>query len=56
MTADVVSTFAQRYGMGEGAANQGLASAAEMMSNVISMMLVIGANTISRKASDVSLY
>ena len=56
MTADVVSTFAQRYGMGEGAANQGLASAAEMMSNVISMLLVIGANTISRKASDVSLY
>lgn len=56
MTADVVSTFAQRYGMADSAANQGLASAAEMMSNVISMLLVIGANTISRKASDVSLY
>ena len=56
MTADVVSTFAQRYGMGSAAVNQGLASAAEMMSNVISMLLVIGANTISRKASDVSLY
>ena len=55
ITADVVSTFAQRHGIGS-AANQGLASAAEMMSNVISMMLVIGANTISRKASDVSLY
>ncbi len=55
MTADVVSTFAQRYGLGSSSA-QGLASAAEMMSNVISMMLVIGANTISRKASDVSLY
>ena len=55
VTADVVSTFAQRYGMGS-ATNQGLASAAEMMSNVISMLLVIGANTISRKASDVSLY
>ena len=56
ITADVVSTFAQRYGMGTAAANQGIASAAEMMSNVISMLLVIGANTISRKASDVSLY
>ena len=55
VTADVVSTFAQRYGMGSSSA-QGLASAAEMMSNVISMLLVIGANTISRKASDVSLY
>ena len=55
VTADVVSTFAQRYGIGS-ATNQGLASAAEMMSNVISMLLVIGANTISRKASDVSLY
>jgi putative aldouronate transport system permease protein len=55
VTADVVSTFAQRYGMGSASA-QGLASAAEMMSNVISMLLVIGANTIARKASDVSLY
>lgn len=54
MTADVVSTFAQRRGL-EGA-DQGLASAAEMMSNIIGMLLVIGANTISRKASDVSLY
>lgn len=56
VTADVVSTFAQRHGMGSNASTQGLASAAEMMSNVISMLLVIGANTISRKASDVSLY
>ena len=56
VTADVVSTFAQRNGMGSTASTQGLASAAEMMSNVISMLLVIGANTISRKASDVSLY
>ena len=56
ITADVVSTFAQRYGMGPASVNQGLASAAEMMSNIISMLLVIGANTISRKASDVSLY
>ena len=55
VTADVVSTFAQRYGLG-GSSAQGLASAAEMMSNVIGMMLVIGANTIARKASDVSLY
>ncbi len=55
VTADVVSTFAQRYGMGSSSA-QGLASAAEMMSNVLGMLLVIGSNTIARKASDVSLY
>ena len=54
VTAEVVSTFAQRYGIEEG--RQGLASAAEMMGNLVSMLLVIGANTISRKASDVSLY
>ena len=53
-TADVVSTFAQRYGIGEGMT--GLASAAEMMNNVVGMLLVISANTIARKASDVSLY
>ncbi|MBQ4382768.1 MAG: sugar ABC transporter permease [Oscillospiraceae bacterium] len=54
VTADVVSTFAQRYGLA-GAA-KGIASAAEMMNNVIGMLLVISANTIARKASDTSLY
>ncbi len=54
VTADVVSTFAQRYGL-EGA-EKGIASAAEMMNNVVGMLLVIGANTIARKASNVSLY
>ncbi len=54
MTADVVSTFAQRYGIQGGL--KGLASAAEMMNNVVGMLLVISANTIARKASDVSLY
>ncbi len=54
VTADVVSTFSQRNGI-EGAL-KGMASAAEMMNNVIGMMLVIGANTIARRASNVSLY
>ena len=54
MTADVVSTLAQRYDMQDG--RTGIASAAEMLNNVVGMLLVIGANTISRKASDVSLY
>ena len=54
MTADVVSTFAQRYGIQNGLI--GLSTAAEMLNNVIGMLLVIGANTIARKASDVSLY
>lgn len=54
VTADVVSTFAQRYGLL--ASQTGLAAAAEMMNNVIGMLLVIGANTIARKASNVSLY
>ncbi len=55
VTADVVSTLAYRVGT-EAASTQGIASAAEMMSNVVGMMLVIGANTIARKASNVSLY
>ena len=54
VTADVVSTFAQRKGLEGG--QKGLAAAAEMMNNVISMLLVISANTIARKASDTSLY
>lgn len=54
MTADVVSTFSQRYGIA--GTMKGLAAAAEMMNNVIGMLLVIGANTIAKKASNVSLY
>ena len=54
VTADVVSTFAQRNGIA--GAMIGVASAAEMLNNVVGMLLVIGANTIARKASDVSLY
>ena len=46
VTADVVSTFANRQGMTSGGAGTGIAAAAEMMNNVIGMMLVIGANTI----------
>ena len=57
VTGDVVSTFANRYGMGNGSSGgTGIASAAEMMNNVIGMLLVIGANTIARKATDTSLY
>lgn len=55
VTADVVSTLSYRYGMAEGG-QVGLASAAEMMNNVVGMLLVIGANTIARKASNTSLY
>ena len=54
VTADVVSTFAQRHGI-EGT-QKGVASAAEMMNNVVGMLLVIGANKIAQKASNVSLY
>ncbi len=54
VTADVVSTFAYRIGLEGG--SQSVASAAEMINNVTGMLLVIGANTISKKASDVSLY
>lgn len=60
-TADVVSTFAMRLGnvgtaTGGSTSAPGLASAAEMMNNVTGMLLVIGANLISKKASNVSLY
>lgn len=54
MTADVVSTLSYRLGIESGLKN--VASAAEMMNNIVGMLLVIGANTIARKASNVSLY
>ncbi len=57
-TAQVVSTFAWQTNQASGNSKglQGIASAAEMINNVVGMLLVIGANTIARKASNVSLY
>ena len=57
-TAQVVSTFAWQTSQASGSAKgqPGIASAAEMINNVVGMLLVIGANTIARKASNVSLY
>lgn len=57
-TADVVATFANRYALEDSGSSvgYGITSAAEMINNVIGMLLVIGANSIARKAADVSLY
>lgn len=53
-TAEVVSTYANS--ISTTALGQAMGTAAEMLNNVVGMLLVIGANTIARKASDVSLY
>ena len=52
--ADVVSTFANE--LSKTKANKAMGTAAEMLNNLIGMILVIGSNAIARKASDVSLY
>lgn len=48
-TAQIVSTLANSWGDNKGVA-------AEMTNNLIGMILVIGANTVARKAANVSLY
>lgn len=52
--AEVVSTWSNRIGGSNLTQAEGIAG--EMTNNLIGMILVIGANTIARKASDVSLY
>lgn len=52
--ANVVSTLANTWG--ESSATKPYGIVAEMVNNVIGMILVIGSNIIARKASDVSLY
>ena len=58
--ANVVSTLANEWNGGDKGGGtgtyQGYGIAAEMMNNLIGMILVIGSNFIARKASDVSLY
>lgn len=52
--ADTVSTLANRWS--DTRARKAMGTAAEMLNNLIGMILVIGANKIARSASDVSLY
>jgi putative aldouronate transport system permease protein len=51
--ADIVATLSNRWAS-EG--NSTLGIAAEMVNNLIGMILVIGANAVAKKASGVSLY
>ncbi|MDE6867572.1 MAG: ABC transporter permease subunit [Clostridia bacterium] len=52
--AEVVSTWSNR--IGDQYTSRAYGIAGEMTNNLIGMILVIGSNTIARKASDVSLY
>ena len=52
--ADTVSTLANRWSGNQ--QYKAMGTAAEMLNNLIGMILVIGANKIARTASDVSLY
>lgn len=55
--ADIVATLANRWSSTDGASgNNTLGMTAEMVNNLIGMILVLGANAIARRASDVSLY
>jgi len=51
--ADIVATLSNRWS-DEGKSTLGIA--AEMVNNLIGMILVLGANAIARRATDVSLY
>lgn len=54
MTAQVISTLALDWK--ESTTNEMLSTVPEMINNITSMVLVIGANMISRKVSETSLY
>lgn len=55
-TADVLETFIYRLGMGENAVNPSIATAAGLFNSLIAMVLVLGANYISRRISETSLF
>lgn len=56
-TGDVISTFVYRQQIGEGGqSNYMLGTAADLFNSLIAMCLVLGANAISRRVSDTSLF
>lgn len=54
-TADVISSFVYRYGLG-GAQDYSFSSAVGLFSSVINLIILVGANTLSRKLSETSLF
>ena len=52
--ASIVSTLANEWGTNSATASLGVA--AEMTNNLIGMILVLGANTVAKRAANVSLY
>lgn len=56
-TAEVISTYVLSLGgLTDGASQVNLAAAADVFNSLIAMFLVLGANFISRRVSDTSLY
>ncbi|MCU0105030.1 ABC transporter permease subunit [Acholeplasma vituli] len=57
-TADVISTFVTRIGglMGGQSISLNTAAAADLFNSIIAMFLVLGANFISKRVSDTSLF
>lgn len=57
-TADIISTFVYRLGLGGSGSGTNLsaASGADFFNSIIAMLLVIGSNQISRRVSSTSLY
>ena len=53
-TADIISTYVYRKGLLE--ANYGFSAAVGLFNSVINAVLVVAANTISRKVGDSSLW
>jgi len=54
-TADVISSFVYRYGLG-GAQDYSFSSAVGLFSSVINLIILVSANTLSRKLSETSLF
>ncbi len=55
-TSETVSTYVINTFMGQANANQGMGAAADRFNSLLSMVLVIGANRVSKRVSSASLY
>lgn len=53
-TADVISTFVYRYGLS--GANYGYGAAVGLFNSIISLILLVTANTVSKKVSEISMF
>ena len=55
-SGEIIGTYVYRLGFGEGSRDYGLSTAVGLLNGIISLLLIVGANKLSKKATDNGIW